>query len=132
MQFGSQKWYLGVANKLRENLAPLPPSKPGAADCWLRDPFVGDWPFPLSCKGCKAAKPLVEGANSAQGWRATPGCPDCRRHVVLVIRGVTQLACRLKTLDNPSCNSMVRATHRSDETRFPFEKRRSELTTARR
>ena len=52
LTFRFQKWYLGVANKLRETLAPLLPSQPSAVDCWLRDPFVGDWPFPLTCKGC--------------------------------------------------------------------------------
>ena len=52
--------------------------------------------------------------------------------MVLVIRGVTQLARRLKTLGNPSRNWMLRATRSSGETRFPFDKKRSEPTTARR
>ena len=101
-------------------------------DCWSRDPIAGDWPFPLSCKGCNGSKSLGRSAKAAQGWRPNPGCRDCRRHVVLVIRGVTQLACRLKTLGNPSRNWTLRATRSSDETRFPFDKRRSEPTTARR
>ena len=106
LTFRPHKWYLGVATKLRETLAPLLPSKPNAADCWLRDPFVGNWPFPLSCKGCKALKPLGKGAKSAQGWYTSPGRPDCRRGVVLVIRGVTQLARRLNTLDNHSSDEV--------------------------
>ena len=43
-----------------------------------------------------------------------------------------QLACRLQNVDNPSCTWVLRATHSSDESRFPFDKRRSEVTTARR
>ena len=50
----------------------------------------------------------------------------------LVIRGVTQLARRLKTSDNPSRNWMLRATRSSDETRFLFDERLSEQTAARR
>ena len=71
-------------------------------------------------------------SGKVQGWRPNPGCADSRRHVVLVIRGVTQMASRLKTSDNPSRNWMLRATHNSDETRFPFDERRSTPTTARR
>ena len=51
LTFRFQKWYLGVATELRETLVSLLPPKPNAADCWLRDPFVGNWPFSLSCKG---------------------------------------------------------------------------------
>ena len=47
----------------------------------------------------RMAKPLAKGVKPAQGWRPTPGCPNCSRHVVFVVRGVTQLARRLKTLD---------------------------------
>ena len=78
------------------------------------------------------AIPLVKGSEPVQAWRSTPGCPDCRRHVVFVIRGATQLACRLKTLGNQSRNWTLRATRSSDEGRFPFGKRRSAGTTARR
>ena len=70
--------------------------------------------------------------TTAQDWRPNEGCPERRRNVLLVIRGVTQLACRLGTLGNPSRNWMIRATHSSDETRFPSEKRQSVPTTARR
>ena len=51
---------------------------------------------------------------------------------MLVIRGVTQLARRLQNVDNPSRTWLLRATHSSDESRFPFEKRRSAVTAARR
>ena len=48
-----------------------------------------------------------------------------------MIRGVTQLARRLKTYSSPSRGWMLRATHSSDETRFPPDKKRPEPTTAR-
>ena len=73
----------------------------------------------------------TETAN-AQDWRPNEGCPECRRHVVLAIRGGAQLAFRLGTLDNPPCNWMIRATRSSGETRFPFEKRQAAPATARR
>ena len=79
-----------------------------------------------------AVMPPAKGLKPSQGWRSNPCCPDSRRHAVFVIRGVTQLACRLTTLDNPSRNWTLRATHSSDEGRFPFAERRSEPTTARR
>ena len=130
--FRFQGWYLGVAKNLREILAPLLSSEPNAVERRLRQPFEGVWPFPLSCKECKVTKPPAKGPKPSQGWRPNPGCPVCRRHVVFVIRGVTLLACRLSTLGNPSRNWMLRATHSSDEGRFPFEKRRSRPAAARR
>ena len=47
-------------------------------------------------------------------------------------RAATRIACRLDVLDNSECKWMVRATHNSDEARFPFEKRRPARSTARR
>ena len=113
-----------MARNLREISAPLLSPGPNALERWLREPFGGAWPFPLPCKGRKVAKPPAEVLKPSQGWRPGPGCPDCRRYVVFVIRGVTQLARRLATWDNPARNWMLRATHSSAEGRFPFEKRR--------
>ena len=67
LTFRFQKWYLGVANKLRETLAPLLPFQPNAADCRLRDPSVGDWPFPLT-KGCIGPASLGKCATVVVTW----------------------------------------------------------------
>ena len=101
-------------------LAPLLPSGPNAVGRWLGEPFEGTWPLLLSSRGCKTMESVGKKAAKAQERRPNEGCPKCRRHVVLVIRGATQLARRLGTLGNPSCNWMIRATHSSGETRFPF------------
>ena len=132
MAFKFQGWYLGVAKQLCEQLAPLSSGGPKAVDRWLKQLFVGDWPCPLSCKGREGVSPPGRESKPAQQWCSAPGCPACRRHVVSVIRGVTQLARRLKLSDNPSCDWALRATRSSDESRPPFEKRRSEPATARR
>ena len=116
---------------MRNTLVPLLPKAPDPANWWVNAPWTGEWPFALSRKGCKE-KPGNEKKGRAQGWRENAGCIECRRHVVLVIRGATQLACRLKNVGNPSRTWLLRATRSSDESRFPFAKRRSELTTTRR
>ena len=131
LSFRIREMYVGLALKLCKTLVPLLPDVPDAVDMWMDTPWQGDWPFDISCKGCRC-KPGKEGHEQAHGWCTSAGCLDCRRHVVLVIRGVTQLACRLQNVDNPSCTWLLRATHSSDESRFPFEKRRSEVATARR
>ena len=67
-----------------------------------------------------------------QGWRPDAGYPDCRKHVLLVIRGATQLARRLQNAADSSCAWLMRATRSSGDSRLPYEKRRSTSTTARR
>ena len=131
LAFRMRKMYIDLATSLCTTLVPILPDVPDAVDEWLNTPWTGSWPFELSCKGCKV-KPGREGDPHVQGWCTQAGCYECRRHIVLVIRGVTQLACRLKNVDDPACTWMLRATHSSDESRFPFEKRQSACTTARR
>ena len=99
--FKFQKWFLGAARKLRDTLAPLLPSGPNAVGRWLSEPSEGNWPSPLSCRGCKPMRSTGKGPTQVQGWRPNPGCPERRRQVVLAIRGVAQLACRFGALDNP-------------------------------
>ena len=94
-------------------------------------PWSGEWPFELSRQVCKV-RSGHENQRKAEGRRSDAGRIECRRHVVLVIRGATRLACCLQNVDNPSCTWVLRATHSSDESRFPCEKRRSAVTTARR
>ena len=103
-----------------------------AAEQWLAKPFEGVWPFPLSRKGCKVTKTAPEGPEPAQSWRPTPGCSDRRRHRVLVIRGFTQLAFRLRVLVDRGCKWMLRATRNSDGVRYPSDRRHSTRTSARR
>ena len=102
--FEFQTRFLGAARKLRDTMAPLLPSGPNAVDRRLSEPFEGNWPLPLSCRGCKPTVSAGKETATAQDWRPDAGCPERRRHVQLVIRGVTRLACRLGTLDNPSRN----------------------------
>ena len=70
--------------------------------------------------------------DNFHGWCENAGRFERREHVVKAIRGVTQLACRLKNVDDPSCTWMLRATHSSDDSRAPFSSRRSERVSARR
>ena len=127
-----QKWFLGAARKLRDILAPLLPSGPNAVERWLDEPFEVKWPPPLSRCGCKSNVSVGHETAATQSWCPNEGFPQCRRHIVLVSRGVTQLACRLRTLGDSSRYWMISATHSSDETRSPFEKRQAVATTARR
>ena len=103
-----------------------------AAGQWLAAPFQGTWPFLLSRKGCKASEPVAYDPKPAQLRRPNPGYPAWRRHVMLVIRGVAQLARRLKVLIDGECKWMLRATRNSDEVRHPSDKRLPTSTSARR
>ena len=67
-----------------------------------------------------------------QSWRPNPGCPARKRHVVPVIRGATQLACRLEVANDAERKWMLRATRSSDEVRYLSERRRPARSTARR
>ena len=122
MTFQFQGWFLGAAQKLREQLAPFSPNGSDAVERWLQQPFAGDWPFPLSCKGREVVKPPAKDSGPVQNRRPAPGRPASRRHVVLVIRGVAQLARRLEISGNPSRTGMLRATRSSDDRCFPFAK----------
>ena len=119
LPFYVRAMYLGLASRLRKTLAPMLPDVPDAVDLWVDTPWAGEWPFELSRRGCKV-KPGREEKEQVQGWRSDAGRIQRRRHVVLVIRGVTQLACRLQNVDNSACAWLLRATHSSDESRFPF------------
>ena len=52
--------------------------------------------------------------------------------MLLVLRGATQLACRLNVLDDSEREWMLRATRNADEVRNLFAKRRSARSTAHR
>ena len=73
---------------------PLLPTDNSAVGQWMAKPFGRVVPFPLSRNGRNVYKAVPESTKPVQPWRPTPGCPNCRRHVLLVIRGVTQLALR--------------------------------------
>ena len=66
MAFQFQCWRLGDAKKMCEQLAPLLTEEADAVERWLQQPFVGERPFPLSCKGRKVAKPPVQGMEPVQ------------------------------------------------------------------
>ena len=48
MTFQLQDWRLGAAEKLFEQLAQFLSNNSDAVERWLRQPSVGDWPFPVS------------------------------------------------------------------------------------
>ena len=77
------------------------------------------------------SKTVAKSEKPVQSWRPTPGCPACRRHVLMVLRGVSQSARRLQVDDSES-KWMLRATHHSGDVRYPSDKRRSACTSARR
>ena len=96
---------------MRKNLADLLHRDELAVEQWLAQSFVGVWPLPLSCEGCKVPREVPECILPAQSGRPSPGCPSCKRHVVLAIRGATQHACRLRLANNGERKWMLRATH---------------------
>ena len=131
LAFRVRAWYPGVAEDMGDALVRLVPGAPDPGKQWLQTQFEGTWPPPLSRKGC-AIKPGKEKAVQAQGRCSNAGCFYCRRHVVLVIRGATQLARRLQNVADPSRTRLLRAARSPDDSRLPFEKRRSASATARR
>ena len=132
LTFRLQRWYLSPGTQLCVQLAPLLPQNESAAKQWLTEPFDGARPFPLWRKGCKARKPVPASNKSVQSRRPTPSCSECRRNVLLVIREVSQLALRLQVSGNRQYSWTLRATHNSDEVRYPSDKRRSTCASARR
>ena len=77
------------------------------------------------------SKTVAKSEKPVQSWRPAPGCPASRRHVLVVLRGVSQLARRLQ-VDDSEFKWMLRATHNSDDVRYPSDKWRSTCAAARR
>ena len=99
---------------------------------WLLSPADGVWDFNLSRKGLRPCSPDCELRTPGVTWCDPPGCPARKGHVLLGLRGATQLACRLNVLGDSECVWLLRATRNSGDVRDPFEKRRSSRATARR
>ena len=60
MSFQFQRWYLGIAKKMCEQLAPWLTEEVDAVEQWLQQSYVGEWYFPLSCIGRRVAKPPAQ------------------------------------------------------------------------
>ena len=65
-------------------------------------------------------------------WREKPGCLARQKHVAVVVRGATQLAGRLRVVNDKECKWSLRASRNSDEACNPGSKRQSVCTPARR
>ena len=60
--------YLDMASELCKTLVPMLQDVPDAVDLWVNTPWSGEWPFALSCKGCKVKQgrekePRVQGVK---------------------------------------------------------------------
>ena len=95
-------------------------------------PPDGNWPFRLSRRGYKPKEAAASDPQYDEHWCPQPGRHHCRLRIVRFVRCVTQFARRLETLEDSSRKWLLRATHGSDETRNPFDKRQSAPTSARR
>ena len=104
-----------------------------AVEDWLLCPPGGSRPFELSRKGIiVCARPDCEKCPNRKDVCPRPVCVDCKRRVLKIVRGVTQLACRFVVWSDSECMWLIRATRNSDEVRNPRPKRESVRATARR
>ena len=53
LAFQVRAMYIDLASRLCKMLVPMLQDVPDAVDLWVNTPWKGDWPFVLSCKGCK-------------------------------------------------------------------------------
>ena len=107
---------LGV--KLRRELATALSHEDGCAQDWMLTYSVGEWPFPITCEG-------------RMRYCAASGRPKCKRRVVMIVRGITQLARRLLGAGAPDVVWLLRACRGADISRAPHSVRLSAKTTAR-
>ena len=82
--------------KLRDTLVDVSNAAKMPAQLRMRTPASGEWPFPISSEGCLRSC-------------AKPGCEKCERHLVMIVRGVAQIACRWLDLNSPEPVRLLRA-----------------------
>ena len=129
---GSRRWYLGIGVKLRAALVGALRSSANSTEVWLKSPQRARRPFDLSCKDLMSRIVKDRTLRASKEKCPPPGCADCKRPVMLVIRAATQLACRLEVMNDDASMWLLRATRNSDEVRNPQGARMSVQTTGRR
>ena len=117
--FKCQRWFVRLGAISRHELASALSHGYRCAQDWILTQYVGKWPFPITCDG-------------RMRDCAAPGCPKCKRSVVVITRGITQLARRLLGADAPELAWLLRARHGADNSRAPHGVQQAVKTTARR
>ena len=80
--------------ELRNTFVSAPEPEDTSAQDRMLTPFVGELPFPITCNGRPRSC-------------AAPGCTDCKRRSVMIVRSITQPARRQLDLDNPGLVLML-------------------------
>ena len=114
-----RRWYMSSGVKLRESSVNVLSTAKMSVQLWMRAPASGERPFPIWRDG-------------RLGHCADPGCEKCMRRLVIIARGVTQIASRLLDLGSPELVCLLRASRGSDNSRAPHSKRESVETAVRR
>ena len=94
---------------------------------------TGSWPSELSCAGSVVCtRPDCKKCLYRANARPFPGCSERERRMLMIARGITQLARRLDVWGDHECAWLLRATHSSDEVRRPESMRESVRVSGRR
>ena len=119
LAFKRQRRCIHLGADLRRELVNALSHEGRFAQDWMSTQFAGEWPFPISSE-CRMRN------------CASPGCLKCKRRAVMIVRGITEPACRLRDVNNPDLAWLPRACHGADNSRAPHSVRRSAKTPARR
>ena len=129
----AQRRYNGLGLKMRATRVSAPGKSGLSEEDWSQCVQVGPWAFELSCKGIFArARSDCEKCPGRKDVRPRPGCADCMRRMLKIVRGITQLARRFEVWGDPECMWLIRASHYSHEIRHPWLRRESVPATGRR
>ena len=112
-----ERWHINVGAKLRGALVTVLEAVGLAAQAWTSTLSSGEWPSQISRAG------RLRECNEA-------GCKNCGRRLVMIDRGVTQLACRSFDLDRRDFVWLLRAFPCAGDSRTPRSSRESVKTTA--
>ena len=86
--------------KSRGHLAPTLSDKECAAAERLQLPSEGVRNFVVSRRGMRLCPPDCQLRAQGKTWCDTTGCRACKMHVAMVVRVVTQPACRLRVAND--------------------------------
>ena len=114
-----QRGYIRSGAKLRNALVSALEPKDMSAQERMSTPLVGEWPPPIARDGRSRSC-------------AAPGRTKCTRRLVMIVRGMTQLARPLLDRNTSDSAWLLRARHGADNSRAPRGVRESVETTARR
>ena len=110
-----QCWYLDLGIKICSTLLRVLRAASIIAENWFQSPQTDVWPLELPCKGLISRK--VENCPKCVSKEICPppGRTACRRRVLWILRGITQLARRLEVLNGDVCVRLLRATRKLRE-----------------